>query len=79
MTLMPIVKAVVIWPVVALIVWGLGRVFADQAETVTLPTAPSISDVLAGTSMPALAQEVTLIPVVDTPVVAEARSAETMP
>jgi len=54
--------------VVALIVWGLGRIFTDQAETVTLPTAPSISDVLAGTSNPLPSQEVTLIPVLDTPV-----------
>ncbi len=50
-----------------LAVWGLGRVFAQQAEQVVLPTAPSISDVLAGTPLPTLAQEVTLIPAADTP------------
>ncbi len=60
--------------VVALIVWGLGRVFADQAERVVLPTAPSISDVLAGTSNPLPTQAVIPIPVLDTPVVTEAVS-----
>jgi cytoskeletal protein RodZ len=53
--------------VVALVVWGLGRVFAVQAQPVSLPTAPSISDVLAGTAVPTLVSEVTLIPVADTP------------
>jgi cytoskeletal protein RodZ len=52
---------------VALAAWGLGRVFAQQTEQVSLPTAPSISDVLAGTPLPTLAQEVTLIAVADTP------------
>ncbi len=61
--------------VIALIVWGLGRLFADPSETVTLPTAPSISDVLAGTSMPPLRQEVTLISVADTPLVVEESTA----
>jgi cytoskeletal protein RodZ len=53
--------------VVALIAWGLGRVFQEQAAPLALPTAPSISDVLAGTSAPPLNQQVTLIPVDDTP------------
>ena len=57
--------------VVALIVWGLGRVFQDQAERVILPAAPSISDVLAGTSNPLPSQEITLIPVLSTPTVVE--------
>lgn len=52
---------------VALAIWGLGRVFAQQTEQVILPTAPSISDVLAGTPFPTAAQEVTLIPAADTP------------
>lgn len=53
---------------VALAIWGLGRVFAQQAAQVTLPTAPSISDVLAaGTPIPTVAQEVTLIAAADTP------------
>jgi len=53
---------------VALAIWGLGRVFAQQTEQVTLPTAPSISDVLgAGTPLPTVVQEVTLIAAADTP------------
>jgi cytoskeletal protein RodZ len=53
--------------VVALVVWGLGRVFAVPATPVFLPTAPSISDVLAGTDMPTPVQEVTLIAGFDSP------------
>lgn len=56
----------VILMVVALITWALGRIFTEQAEVVTLPTAPSISDVLAGTSNPLPSQEVTLISVLPT-------------
>jgi cytoskeletal protein RodZ len=61
----------VVFMVVALIVWTLGRVFEEQAVPVALPTVPSVSDVLAGTSMPPVAQEVTLIPVEDTPLATE--------
>ena len=52
---------------VALLVWGLDRIFAVPASPATLPTAPSISEVLAGASAPTLVQPVTLIPVADTP------------
>jgi len=48
-------------------VWGLGRLIDRQSQTATLPTAPAISDVLGGTPQPTLAQEVTFIPAVDTP------------
>lgn len=53
--------------IVGLAGWALIRVFAQQAEQVSLPPVPSISEALAGTPLPTLAQEVTLIPAVDTP------------
>jgi cytoskeletal protein RodZ len=59
------VTMVVILGVLA--VWGVGRVMnSQQAEQATLPTAPSISDVLAGTAVPTVVQEVTFIPVAGT-------------
>jgi len=56
---------------VGLVVWGLNRVFAVPAQVVALPTAPSISEVLAGAGAPTLVQQVTLIPVADTPLTPE--------
>ncbi|MGE5249077.1 MAG: RodZ domain-containing protein [Bacteroidota bacterium] len=62
--------------VIALVVWGLGRVFAVRAQPVAvLPTAPSISEVLAGAQVPTALQEVTLIPIDDTPFAAEVSTA----
>ncbi len=58
---------VIVLMMLVLVVWGLGRVFAQQAEQVALPTAPSIADVLVGTPLPTSVQEVTLIPAADTP------------
>ncbi|MBI5296563.1 MAG: DUF4115 domain-containing protein [Chloroflexi bacterium] len=58
---------VIVLVMLVLVVWGLGRVFAQQAERVALPTAPSIADVLVGTPLPTSVQEVTLIPAADTP------------
>jgi cytoskeletal protein RodZ len=58
---------VIVLMVMVMVVWGLGRVFAQQAERVALPTAPSIADVLVGTPLPTSVQEVTLIPAADTP------------
>ncbi len=55
---------------VTMAVWGLNRVFAAQAEKAALPTAPSISDVLATSQQPTLEQQVTLIPAADTPLAA---------
>ncbi len=43
-------------------VWGINRVISIRAAAPVGATAPSISDVLVGTPMPTLAQEVTLIP-----------------
>jgi len=52
---------------VVMAVWGLIQVFNQRATQVALPTVPSISEALAGTPLPTVAQEVTLIPAVDTP------------
>ncbi len=52
---------------VVMAVWGLVQVFNQRAAQVALPTVPSISEALAGTPLPTVAQEVTLIPAVDTP------------
>ncbi len=60
---------------IGLAVWGVGRVMAtQQIEKSTLPTAPSISDVLAGTPVPTVLQEVTFVPAEDLPVVASVES-----
>ena len=48
-------------------VWGISRVMTVRTSGQAGATAPSISEVLAGTPAPALAQEVTLIPAQDTP------------
>jgi cytoskeletal protein RodZ len=48
-------------------VWGINRVMAVRSETAAPVKAPSISDVLAGTALPTLAQQVTLIPAQNTP------------
>lgn len=55
---------------VTMAIWGLNRVFSAQAERAALPTAPSISDVLATSQQPTALQEVTLIPAADTPLAA---------
>jgi hypothetical protein len=53
---------------IALAIWGVGRVLATQrSEQAVLPTAPSISDVLAGTPIPTVIQEVTFVPVDEAP------------
>jgi cytoskeletal protein RodZ len=53
---------------IAMAVWGVNRVFSAQAaEQAALPTAPSISDVLATSQIPTVEQLVTLIPAADTP------------
>jgi cytoskeleton protein RodZ len=43
-------------------IWGINRVMTVRSASQGRPTAPSISEVLAGTALPTLAQEVTLIP-----------------
>jgi cytoskeleton protein RodZ len=55
-------------------VWGISRVIAVRSEAVPLATAPSISDVLAGTPLPTLSEQVTVIPAQDTPVVGSAEA-----
>ena len=47
-------------------IWGIGRVMAVRSSTLPQATSPSISDVLVGTGLPTLSQEVTLIPAQDT-------------
>ncbi len=55
-------------------VWGINRVMAVRSETSTRATAPSISEVLAGTALPTLVQQVTVIPAQDTPALSIAES-----
>jgi cytoskeletal protein RodZ len=43
-------------------VWGIGRVMTVRSSTIPQATSPSISDILVGTPLPTLPQEVTLIP-----------------
>jgi cytoskeletal protein RodZ len=47
-------------------IWGISRVVVLRSNSHPQATAPSISDVLAGTPIPTQPQEVTLIPVQDT-------------
>jgi len=47
-------------------VWGIGRVMTVRSSTIPQPTSPSISDILVGTPLPTLPQEVTLIPAQET-------------
>jgi transcriptional regulator with XRE-family HTH domain len=47
-------------------IWGIGRVMTVRSTTIPHATSPSISDVLVGTALPTLPQEVTLIPAQDT-------------
>jgi cytoskeleton protein RodZ len=55
-------------------VWGISRVMAVRSETTIRATAPSISDILAGTAFPTLVQQVTVIPAQDTPELSIAES-----
>jgi cytoskeletal protein RodZ len=50
-------------------VWGISRVMSVRTSTQTGATAPPISEVLASTPASTVAQEVTLIPAQDTPLV----------
>ncbi len=52
-------------------VWGISRVITVRSESAPRVTPPSISDVLAGTALPTLPQQVTVIPAAETPVVTE--------
>ncbi len=52
--------------ILALAVWGFGRVISTQEEQAVQPTAPSIVDVLAGTALPTPSANVTFIPVNET-------------
>ena len=53
---------------VGLAIWGVGRLLTPLPEQESIQsTAPSISDVLAGTAEASFPQEVTLIPAQDTP------------
>ena len=47
-------------------VWGINRVMAVRSEDSGRVTPPSISDVLVGTALPTLEQQVTVIPAQDT-------------
>ncbi len=50
-------------------VWGISRVLTVRSQSAPRVTPPSISQVLAGTALPTVAQQVTVIPAEDTPVV----------
>ena len=49
-------------------VWGINRVMIVRSQQPVRVTPPSISDVLVGTALPTVAQQVTVIPAQDTPV-----------
>jgi cytoskeletal protein RodZ len=50
-------------------VWGINRVVSVRATSIARSTAPSISDMLAGTPLPTVPSEVTMIPAANTPLV----------
>ncbi len=56
-------------------VWGISRVMTIRTSTQARATSPSISDILAGTSVATVAQEVTLIAAQDTPLAPTADTA----
>ena len=58
-------------------VWGINRVITVRSSALVGATAPSISDVLVGTPLPTLAQQVTLIPAQDTAAAPNAAATET--
>ncbi len=47
-------------------IWGVNRILAARSQASPQATAPSISEILAGTPLPTLPGEVTLIPAQDT-------------
>lgn len=51
-------------------IWGISRVVAVRSETAVRATQPSISEILVGTDLPKLDQQVTVIPAQDTPLAA---------
>jgi len=60
-----------------LALWGVGRILNPPAAQPRIQsTAPSISEVLAGTSRPRLPEEVSVIPALDTPLPAAAEGNE---
>jgi len=59
---------VMITVIIALGVWGIGRVLESQDEVVLQATAPSIVDVLAGTLLPTPSVEATFVPADDAPI-----------
>src|SRR5688572_1687591 len=54
--------------IVALSVWGIGRVLNSQEQEFTQATAPSIVDVLAGTPLPTPSVDATFVPANDAPI-----------
>lgn len=56
-------------------VWGIGRVIAVRSSIAGRPTSPSISDVLVGTPLPALPNQVTLVPAQATPLISSSEPA----
>jgi cytoskeletal protein RodZ len=59
-------------------IWGISRVLAVRSETIPRETPPSISEVLAGTPLPTLSQQVTVIPAEDTAVPAALEASPTL-
>lgn len=58
-------------------VWGINRVIKVRSSAAPIATAPSISDVLVGTPLPTLAQEITLIPAAASAAVTDSPAAQT--
>ena len=59
-------------------IWGINRVLAVRAENAPRSGAPSISDVLAGTALPTLVEQVTVIPAQASPSLSAAQAPATL-
>jgi cytoskeleton protein RodZ len=57
-------------------IWGINRVVAVRSASPARATSPSISDILAGTALPTVPEQVTVIPAQDTPLAATAPATE---
>jgi hypothetical protein len=63
----------------ALAIWGVGRVVGSQEEQQVEATAPSIVDVLGGTSFPTPTLDLTFVPVEDNPLAAASPEVQSTP
>ena len=69
---------VMITVILALAVWGIGRVLNLREQRLAESSAPSIVDVLAGTSLPTPTVDATFVPVGDAPIATGAAGQTTL-